>query len=397
MLGATTDGSGVITVVYNASSVLLSNNSDNNTYSGGTTVNGSTVSIGASGSPFGTGTLTFNGGTLKIQGSRSTALVNNLVITADTVFTARTGPANATALFGGTLTGTGGTLTILSAPTSTSGLFDVRFSGGDYTMARPIVLDNGAGAGSVRLNDVSVSGTTHTYSGLISGTGRYNRSGGGLTVFLADNTYTGTTTITNGTLQLGNGGTTGSLSPSSTISFASASGVLRFDHTSGADFVQGTNFSSTAITGAGQIIKEGTASLTFNVANSFSGGLTINKGTVIATANGALGTGAVNLNAANVTLTLQGGVNPNFIADTATLTIGFSTDTVNLNYTGTEVVGGLMVEGSTIGPGTYGSGDFAEFMGTGTITVVPEPATMAMMALGGSLLVGVQRFRRKLR
>ena len=98
-----------------------------------------------------------------------------------------------------------------------------------------------------------------------------------------------------------------------------------------------------------------------------------------------------------MTLTLQGGVNPNFIADTATLTIGFSTDTVNLNYTGTEVVGGLMVEGSTIGPGTYGSGDFAEFMGTGTITVVPEPTTMAMMALGGSLLVGVQRFRRKLR
>ena len=43
MLGATTDGSGVIAIVYNASSVLLSNNSDNNTYSGGTTVNGSTV------------------------------------------------------------------------------------------------------------------------------------------------------------------------------------------------------------------------------------------------------------------------------------------------------------------------------------------------------------------
>src|SRR5204863_9181877 len=87
MLGATSYGSGVIAIVYNASSVLLSNSSDNNTYSGGTTVNGSTVSIGASGSPFGTGTLTFNGGTLKIQGSRSTALVNNLVITADTVFT----------------------------------------------------------------------------------------------------------------------------------------------------------------------------------------------------------------------------------------------------------------------------------------------------------------------
>jgi hypothetical protein len=36
-------------------------------------------------------------------------------------------------------------------------------------------------------------------------------------------------------------------------------------------------------------------------------------------------------------------------------------------------------------------------MGSGSITVVPEPTTMAMMALGAGLLVSVQRFRRKLR
>src|SRR5207253_669680 len=129
------------------------------------------------------------------------------------------------------------------------------------------------------------------------------------------------------------------------------------------------------------VVKAGTGTWTLSGNNSYSGGTTINGGTLIATANGALGTGGVNLNAASVTLTLQGGVNPNFIADSATLTIGFNTDTVNLNYTGTEVVGGLTIEGSVVGPGTYGSGDFSEFLGTGTITVVPEPATMAMMAL----------------
>jgi hypothetical protein len=32
-----------------------------------------------------------------------------------------------------------------------------------------------------------------------------------------------------------------------------------------------------------------------------------------------------------------------------------------------------------------------------TIVAVPEPTTLAMMALGAGLLVGVQRFRRKLR
>ena len=87
---------------------------------------------------------------------------------------------------------------------------------------------------------------------------------------------------------------------------------------------------------------------------------------------------------------------PDFINNAATLTIGFASDTVNLNYTGTEVVGGLIVAGSAVGPGTYSSSDFSELLGTGTITVVPEPATIAMMILGAGLLAGAQRFRRKL-
>jgi autotransporter-associated beta strand protein len=315
------------------------------------------------------------------------------------VFTAQTGapaPGHVILLFGGTLTGTGGTLTILSDPASSAGLFEVSFSGGDYTMSRPIVLDNGgSGRGAVRLGDVSAAGTTHTYSGVISGTGAYLRDSGGLTVFLANNTYTGATILLNGTLQLGNGGTTGSLSPNSAITTGSGA-TLVFDHTSGADFVQGVNFNSGIIGGA-QIVKEGTSSLTFNFQNTFTGGLIINKGTVIATVQGALGSGDVKLNADNVTLTLQGGTNPNFIADFGTLTIGFNTDVVNLNYTGTEVVAGLIVNGVSQAAGTYGSADFAQFMGMGTITVMPEPTTIALMALGTGLLVGVQRFRSKLR
>jgi autotransporter-associated beta strand protein len=267
-------------------------------------------------------------------------------------------------------------------------------------MSRPIVLDNGAGGGTVRLNDYNTGVTTHTYSGVISGGGGFNRSAstagtGGVTVFTGDNTYTGATLIHDGTLQLGIGGTTGSLSPSSSIQIDST-GTLRFDHTTGADFVQGTNFSSTAITGLGKVVKEGTATLTLNVANTFSGGLTINKGTVIALADGALGAGGVNLLGSSVTLTLQSGATNNYIADSASLTIQLDS-TVNLNYTGTDVVAGLIVNGVAQGPGVYDSTNTAEFFGMGSITVVPEPATMAMMALGAGLLVGVQRFRRKLR
>jgi fibronectin-binding autotransporter adhesin len=392
-LGGAISGVGAV----NLASGTLALGSSANTYAGGTTINGGKITIGASGTPLGSGTLTLAGGTLTSTASRSTAL-SSVVVTADSAITTTSNAATVNLPFSGTLTGTAGTLTIRNDGSSTTGQFDVRFSGGDYTMSRPIVIDNGASTGTARLSDFNISGTTHTYSGVISGNGSYNRSvssgSAGLTIFLAANTYTGTTTVNSGTLQLGNGGLTGSLSPSSAITINTA-GTLRFDHTTGADFTQGTDFSSSAITGAGKIIKDGTCTLTLNVANTFAGGLTINKGTVIATADGALGTGNVSLTASgSVTLTLQGITNS--LSDTGTLTVALDS-TVNLNYTGTDVVAGLVVNGVAQGPGTYSSTDFSEFAGTGTITVVPEPTTVAMMALGAGLLVGVQRFRRKLR
>ncbi len=392
--------SGVISSggALNLASGTLALGTSANTYSGGTTISGGgKITIGGSGTPLGSGSLTLSGGTLASSASRA-ATATDVILTADSALTTTSNSA-ANMPFSGTLTGTGGTLTIRNDGSSTTAQFDVRFSGGDYTMSRPIVIDNGASTGTARLSDFNTGATTHTYTGVISGTGSYNRStsgpAGGLTIFTADNTYTGTTTVNSGTLQLGIGGTTGSLSPSSAISIAAA-GTLRFDHTSGADFVQGTNFSSAAITGAGKIIKDGTATLTLNVANTFSGGLTINKGTVIALADGALGTGSVSLLGSSVTLTLQSGATNNYIADSASLTIQLDS-TVNLNYTGTDVVAGLIVNGVAQGPGVYDSTNTVEFLGMGSITVVPEPATMAMMALGAGLLVGVQRFRRKLR
>jgi hypothetical protein len=83
-----------------------------------------------------------------------------------------------------------------------------------------------------------------------------------------------------------------------------------------------------------------------------------------------------------------------FIADSATLSIGFTDDIVNLNYNGSETINMLIVNGTTMAAGTYGSGDIPELMGTGTLMVlVPEPSTYILFGLGG--LVALQRFRRK--
>ena len=50
-----------------------------------------------------------------------------------------------------------------------------------------------------------------TFAGTISGAGSVNQIGTGTMILTASNTYTGGTTISAGTLQLGNGGTTGSI------------------------------------------------------------------------------------------------------------------------------------------------------------------------------------------
>ena len=75
--------------------------------------------------------------------------------------------------------------------------------------------------------------------------------------------------------------------------------------------------------------------------------------------------------------------------------IGFTDDVVNLNYTGSETVNMLIVNGTTMAPGIYGAGGtIPELAGTGTLFVlVPEPSTYILFGLGA--LAGLQRFRRK--
>jgi len=398
-LSGAISGSGAL----NLASGTLALGTSVSTYSGGTTLSGgSKITIGASGTPLGSGTLTLSGGTLQITASHSTAMANNVVLTADSALST-TSTANPSILnFSGTLSGTAGTLTLRSD--ATAGQLDVRFSGGDFTMSRPIVIDNGVTGGTARLTDFNATGTTHTYDGVISGNGSYNRSvssgTGGTTIFTASNTYTGTTTVNSGILQLGSGGTTGSLSASSAITVNTA-GTFAINRSNAV--VQGTDFSGAAIAGAGKFLQAGSGTTTLNIANTYSGGTTISGGTLIASADGALGTGNVSLTGGTVTLTLQSGATNNYIADTASISI-VSGAVTNLNYAlgQTDIVNGITLGGVVqTAQGTYGSStsgatfQSAFFTGNGTLTLVPEPSTWMMIGVGAVLLAGVQRFRRK--
>jgi autotransporter-associated beta strand protein len=83
-------------------------------------------------------------------------------------------------------------------------VFDPRFSGGGFNFSGDVEIANGA-FGTTRLSSFNTSGTTQTFSGVISGTGSYRRTAstagtGGITIFTGDNTYSGGTAVNDGVL-----------------------------------------------------------------------------------------------------------------------------------------------------------------------------------------------------
>jgi len=139
---------------------------------------------------------------------------------------------------------------------------------GGSTIAPAITIASGSGLNLVSTNKLQL------YS-VISGNGTLTKFGNGTATLLGANTYIGTTTISGGTLQIGNGTTAGSLSSSSTII---DNGTLVFDRSN--TVTAGTDFSGSAISGSGSIVQSGSGKLLLWSGNTFTGGVTINSGTL---------------------------------------------------------------------------------------------------------------------
>ena len=120
------------------------------------------------------------------------------------------------------------------------------------------------------------------YNGVISGDGKFERAAGGTTVFTANNTYTGSTTIDQtSTLQLGDGGNTGGVNAVSDII---DNGVLAINRAN--DVLLGGVISGI---GALQQIGNGITRLTGN--NTYTGDTTVTSGTLLVKGNQSAATG----------------------------------------------------------------------------------------------------------
>jgi alpha-galactosidase len=346
------------------------------TYSGPTIVNGGTVALnvanGATGVFNASGTVSVNNGSTIVvsqdnayggygAGGTGDGGINcaPLVLYSGGQISA----AGSTHI--GSITLSGGTLASSAYNTTWGGWFldrDITVTGGTISTisAQKVVIPgSGNGAGSLRTINVNAGSilnfngsTLGTYNGISSGT--LNVAGAGLMVVTGANDHRGGTTINGGTVQIGNGGTSGDLGAAAIVNNA----VLAFNRSDSPTFgntISGTGAInqigpgsvtlSGSISGATTVlIKQGQGTLVLTGTNSYLGGTTVAGGTLIAS-------------------------NSRAIPDGTNLTIG------NGALFPAPIVPAAAVSGSTCGCHHHDVGD------AGALAPVPEPGTGAIIAL----------------
>ncbi|NBP40942.1 MAG: hypothetical protein EBV34_21435, partial [Betaproteobacteria bacterium] len=222
-----------------------------------------------------TGGTTINAGTLELAngGSVAGAITNNATLSINRTDSFTLGNAVSGS---GALTKSGsGTATLTAAST---------YTGGTTISAGTLELGNGGSVAGAITNNATLSinrTDSSSFGNVVSGTGALTKSGSGTATLTAANTYSGATTIATGTLQIGDGGTSGAIGSTSGISISNGA-TLAFNRSDS----YGGNFTQTISGSGGVALSAGTLTLQ-NTANSFTGGVTVNGGTFRTLGNSA--------------------------------------------------------------------------------------------------------------
>jgi autotransporter-associated beta strand protein len=262
------------------------------------------------------------------------------------------------------------------------------YTGGTYIIGGGLILGDGAtpGSGSI-VGDVFLTNDVihatfgpfipailtfnraddFTFTNKIVGEGELRHVGLGTLTLTGANTYTNTTTITGGTLQVGNGGTSGTLG---TVGPVTDNGVLVFNRSDNVTF-------NRVISGGGSLVKEGAGTLTI-ITNSYSGTTTVSNGTLVINGDNVAASTYVAFGTLGGTGTLYG---PVTLDPGTTLAPGASVGTLTIN-SDLSIGGNLAIE---VDKSLPSSNDLVVVSGALTNT---GTGTLTVANLGPALAVG---------
>ena len=346
----------------------------------------------------GPGTVNFLSGTTILTGNNTYAGTTNISAGATAQFGNRGTNGGSNGLISGDVTNNGAMIVNLAALSTTyggvisgSGTFEQAgtgtlsltgtntFSGSTKVSSGTLQLGNNTTTGSVAGNIENNShlsfyrSNSFTFSNLISGTGDVDKRGSGTMTLASVQTYTGGTSVSQGTLRLGGNdrlASTGSLFISGGATFD----LANFSQTVGAFSGPGTAAIGTGsltfgnsldrtfqgfITGSGSFIKQGTGSFTMTANNSaYTGTTTVNNG--LLAVNGNLSNSATTVNT-NGTLGGTGTVGQTTV--NGTIAPGNSIGTLNVNGPYVQNAGSFY----NVEVNAAGQSDLINVTGTATI------------------------------
>lgn len=278
-LSGTIDGAGTVFNIVGGGTVTATGA---NTFTSQVGVIQSTLSV-ASATALGLGTSAINLESGTLQTTATMGLGRNIaLLTGYGVIDAAGGT---TLTLGGVISGANQVLKLPGSGTVVLNGVNL-YSGGSQITGGTVVMGNARalGPGAIQVSNATVqagadmtvtnafnaaSGTIDngghvlTLSGALSGVGAF--AGAGTTILTGAST--GPTTISSGTLQVGAGGTTGSLGAGAVAN----NGTLAFNRS---DAVTLAN----AITGSGALTQMGAGRLVLNAVNTYGGGTTVTRG-----------------------------------------------------------------------------------------------------------------------
>lgn len=373
-----------------------------NTYSGGTTIQAGRLQLGNGGA---TGSIVgdvVNNGTLVFNRNNGYAF-DGVISGSGRVTQAGTGTtilSGNNSYAGGTRIDAG-TLQVSSDANLGAATGGLTFMGGTLRSTADIVSGRDValfGAGTL-LTD---AGTTFELGGTISGGGPFTKAGAGTLVLTADSLYSGDTTIAGGTLQLGDGGSSGWI-----LGNVANDGALVFDRSDDMTF-------GGLVSGSGDLVQNGLGVLRLTGDNSYTGATSVNAGTLLVNGNQASATGQVTVQG-GATLGGMGTIGGDVVVNAGgtlapgdgvgTLTIGgdlglSSGSTLDFQFGQAGVAGGplndlvevggdLVLDGtinvSVPAGGSFGGGIYRVFNYGGALT--DNGLELGIMPTGGSVTV----------